>query len=496
MSFKSETQKESRQESSYSGSDKDISSESTTATDREPQSETRYQFKVHTFGCKVNTYDSGLLEQRMTQRINQRINQEPNQGINQSLRELATARTQPLVHILNSCAVTAEATREAMRLARRLKARDPFTTVVMTGCAAQVDGAILDQAPGIDLVVANSHKGNLENILDRWFRGERDSKVFRSNIFRKEDLEAGGGVEAGHTRAFLKIQDGCNSFCSFCVIPYARGKSRSIGMNDLVKRIRELHRAGVYEVVLTGVHIGDYQDETAASGDLADLVAMVLEKTEIPRVRLTSLEPIELNERLLALFENPRMCRHFHMSIQAADSKVLREMKRKYGQAEVLSALEMIQASVPGAFVGMDVIAGFPGETDQEFNETLNALEKSPWTRLHVFPYSERPGTRAALLEPVPQSIRSERAARLRELSAERFARVALAQVGKTKDVLVLKKSKVRNGIVQGLSRDYWPVQLSDELADDRGSEVAVRIVGYDHSDRHRMDGCLVGEIV
>ncbi len=443
----------------------------------------RYDFVVHSYGCKVNTYDTGLLQQRL-ERAGFRHAPGP--------KAAAEPAPKPAVHIFNTCAVTAEATRQAVKDARRVRSREPLATIVMTGCSAQVDGAQLDHLPGVDLVVANSHKGELETLLDRYFRGELRERVFRSNIFRKEDLEAGGGVEAGHTRTFLKIQDGCNSFCSFCVIPYARGKSRSIPVRDLVARVRDLHAQGLQEVVLTGVHIGDYEDAPPGGGrarDLADLVGAILGETAIPRVRLSSLEPVELNDRLFALFADERMCRHFHMSVQSANTRVLRAMKRKYEADDVARSLTAIAATVPGSFVGMDVIAGFPGESDEEFEDTHRRLEALPWTRIHVFPYSERPGTKAAALtgESVPKPVRAARAARLRELSSERFARVARAQVGAVKDTLILKSGE------QGLTRDYWPVRIDAAAGAAPGREVKVRITGYDHSNESRMDGGLIG---
>ena len=443
----------------------------------------RYDFVVHSYGCKVNTYDTGLLQQRLEKAGH---------------RSAWSAGEKPAVHIFNTCAVTSAATRQAIKDALRVRSREPLATIVVTGCAAQVDGAELDHLPGVDLVVANSHKGELEAILDRYFRGDLRERVFRSNIFRKDDLEAGGGVEACHTRAFLKIQDGCNSFCSFCVIPYARGKSRSISIRDLVGRVRALREQGIGEVVLTGVHIGDYED--GADRDLATLVEAVLEQTDVPRIRLSSLEPIELNDRLFALYKSDRLCRHFHMSIQSANTRVLSAMKRKYGHDEVSFALNAIQEKVPGAFVGMDVIAGFPGETDAEFEDAYTRLESLPWTRIHVFPYSERPGTKAAVLmedSSVPKAVRAERAAKLRELSSERFAMAGLAQVGQVKKTLILKARKESQGSARGLTRDYWPVQI-EEVSGTKlevGKEVSVRISGYDHSHESRMDGGLAGRV-
>lgn len=463
----------------------------------------RYEFTIHTYGCKVNTYDTGLLQKRFESKGHRVI---PN-GVkatppsNGDLSSFGLGIRVPRIHVLNTCAVTAEATREAAKAVRRIKSKDPFSTVVVTGCGAQVDGAVFDELPGADLVVANSHKGQLESLLDKHFAGELESKVFRSNIFRKDDLEAGGGVELGHTRAFLKIQDGCNSFCTYCVIPFARGKSRSIAAKDLAKRVRELHEQGAGEVVLTGVHIGDYEDErSGVKLGLAELVTEILETTKIPRLRLSSLEPVELTPELLALYRNDRMCPHFHMSIQSANTRVLSAMRRKYDAEAVERSLLAIAERVPGAFVGMDVIAGFPGETEDEFADTYERLARLPWTRIHVFPYSERPGTKAVALEgSVPREVRVLRSQRLRTLSSERLEAAARAQIGSTKKVLLLKSG------VEGLSRDYWPVRLNAEdlssedlhrLASHVGTEIEVKVTAYDDGEASRMDGVLTGEVL
>ncbi len=414
-----------------------------------------YKFQMHTFGCKVNTYDSGLIQKNLAQ------------------FGLSMVRQDPQIHVLNTCAVTAEATKEAVKTIRRIKAQSPLSTVVVTGCAAQVDTEHFQNLPGADLVVANSHKGLLPQILDQYFKGTLKEKVFKSNIFRKEDLEIGGGKEQHHTRSFLKIQDGCNSFCSFCIIPYARGKSRSIPIKTLVEKVNELTGEGLKEVVLTGVHIGDYEDGTLR---LEDLVESILEKTSIARIRLTSLEPIELSARLLSLYQNPRLLPHFHMSIQSANTQVLKDMKRNYGQKEVLESLNLIQKHVPQAFVGMDVIAGFPTETEEDFLDTFSALAEAPWTRLHVFPYSERKGTRAEVMaEKVPLSVRAERAQKLRELSLHRFQSLALQQVGKIKTVLVQNKPS-KGG--HGLSEDYWNVKIESETPLTGNTLVQVKILG------------------
>jgi threonylcarbamoyladenosine tRNA methylthiotransferase MtaB len=383
--------------------------------------------------------------------------------------------SEPRIHVLNTCAVTREATLEAGRLARKLKVRDPFCLVVATGCAAQVDTDELARQKAIDLVVANSHKTELQNILKSYYNGELRDRIFKSNIFKKEDVEPGGGVDSLHTRSFLKIQDGCNSFCTFCVIPFARGKSRSIPVRDLVRRVQELERLGAQEVVLTGVHIGDYED---GSLRLEDLVEAILNETSILRVRLSSLEPPELTERLLSLFESDRLCPHFHMSIQSAQSDVLKQMKRHYSSEQVENALNRIEARVTNAFVGMDVIAGFPTETEEQFEQTYARLKSLPWTRLHVFPYSRRPGTFAARFPALPGAILKERAARLRELSQERWKIKAQAQIGTQKKALQLRS---QNGSSIALSRDFWTVEMPQNT--NLAGESTVLILGVENKE-------------
>jgi threonylcarbamoyladenosine tRNA methylthiotransferase MtaB len=435
---------------------------------RDPQEQ--QSIGVETFGCKVNSYDSGLIQQQIA-------------GHDWRDRAAAAAAGRK-VHVLNTCAVTAEATHQALRRARKLKREDPTSFVVVTGCSAQVDTEKFATQECVDLIVANSHKGELARRIEDLLAGRSDGKVFKSDIFKKEDLEGGGGEELHHTRSFLKIQDGCDSFCTFCVIPFARGKSRSLEAAELAARINELEARGAGEVVLTGVHIGDYLG--CDGRDLAGLVEFLLDHTTMARIRLSSLEPIELNERLLALYANPRLCRHFHMSIQSASTTVLERMKRKYTAGQVVESLNVIRDRVPGAFVGMDVIAGFPEETEAEFTETLTNLERAPWTRMHVFPYSARPLTYAArTLKGIRPELIKARAKKLREMSRARHQEAALRQIGRTKQVMILGQ---RQSPAMGLSRDFWPVALENMGGRRRGEEVTVQIRGSDREESPSQD--------
>ena len=385
-------------------------------------------FQVKTFGCKVNYHDSSLLKAR--------------------LKAAGFTEGQEIA-LINTCAVTEEAGREALRQIKKLKQKKPQQLVVVTGCGAQVDTPLYDRSEDVDLVVANSHKGDLPQILKRFLQ-EKTEKVFKSNIFKKEETYSGAFQrDPDRTRVFLKIQDGCDSFCSFCIIPFARGKSRSIPLNHLVESVKGFVDSGVEEIVLTGVHIGDYFD---GENQLNDLVQAILNQTSLKRLRLTSLEPVELTEKLMECYEDSRMCPHFHFSIQSASSPVLKAMRRKYGQKDVERAFSLIQKKIPGAFVGMDVIAGFPDETDSYFEETYEVLQNSPWTQMHVFPYSPRRKMSRTLNE---RSTVLRRAALLRHLSQMRYEQEMKKQVGTFKRVLLFKTDNQK-----GLSRDYWKVNL------------------------------------
>ncbi|MCB9026522.1 MAG: tRNA (N(6)-L-threonylcarbamoyladenosine(37)-C(2))-methylthiotransferase MtaB [Bdellovibrionaceae bacterium] len=415
------------------------------------------KIQYHTFGCKVNTYDTGLMQKNLISECSENSSDD--------------------IMIVNTCAVTGEATKDAVKWVKKYKKENPSHHIVVTGCSAQVDTEIFQQVAEVDLLVANSHKGELKSLIQKMLDGGLQERVFKSNIFKKLDLEEGGGEEDLHTRSFLKIQDGCNSFCTYCVIPFARGKSRSLPNVVLVNKINELFHKGIKEVVLTGVHIGDYADDEV--GNLEGLINKILLETKMPRLRLTSIEPVELSQELIEIYKDPRMCKHFHMSIQSANSKVLSEMKRNYSCVEVEQSLKNIYHNFPEAYVGMDVIVGFPGESEEEFFDTFQRLDNLPWTRIHVFPYSRRPGTYA---DRLPQQWeRAEivfRARRLRELSQQRSLQKARQQIGKQKEVLVLASGK------KGMSRDFWPVELPEQVQRmfQPGSEITLKISSTNES--------------
>ncbi|MGH1468800.1 MAG: tRNA (N(6)-L-threonylcarbamoyladenosine(37)-C(2))-methylthiotransferase MtaB [Bdellovibrionales bacterium] len=420
--------------------------------------------QYHTFGCKVNTYDTGLIQKNL-----------------KGLDTEKVSGTKKKIHILNTCAVTAEATKDAVRLTRRIKRDNPEAIVVVTGCSAQIDKKDFELEDSVDLLVANSHKEELKDLLQKKVNGENLEKFYHKNIFRKSSMGEGGGIEENHSRSFLKIQDGCDSFCSFCVIPHTRGKSRSLSLESIVKKIKEFVLNGQKEVVITGIHLGDYDDE---GRNLEDMVEAILKETTLPRLRLTSLEPLELSPRLTEICKSDRVCSHFHMSVQSVNTKVLAAMKRKYTKEDVLESFKRAKSTGTDVFVGMDVIVGFPGETIDDFNKTYTALKESPyWDKIHVFPYSERPKTGATLLEgSVPVMERKRRSKALRELSKERFQGSLQKQIGKDLDVLVFEKKefKGRRNYSQGLSRNYYPAVFPEGAPEF--TEVKAKVIDVDYT--------------
>ena len=406
--------------------------------------------EIKNFGCKLNYYDSLLMK-----------------------KQLSGVKTRKNIFILNSCAVTSQTGKEIRKTAEKIKNSNPNSFVVITGCGAQVETELYEDSPAVDLVVGNSERKNLRTIIEDSLLQKDTNKVIKSDIFKTTGIYSDFvSPNLNRTRAFLKIQDGCDSFCTFCIIPFARGKSRSLPADFLRDSIKKLEDEGVKEVVLTGVHIGDYKD---GGKSLEKLIEYLLKTTHIPRIRLTSLEPVEITDRLLNCYKEERMCPHFHISLQSVNSKVLQSMKRKYSQKEVKKAFEKIEKLVPQAFVGMDMIVGFPTESRKDFEDSCHLLEDYSWTNIHVFPYSARTGTYSALkYQELDQKEVACRAGVLRQLSTARFNEQRKKQVGTYKQALLFKKD---NSL--GLSRDYWKIRVpSSQFQGER--QVVISGLGTD----------------
>ena len=332
--------------------------------------------------------------------------------------ELATAD----LHVVNTCTVTAEAARDSRQVARRGRRINPALRTVLTGCYAAASPAEAASLLGVDLVVGNGEKGELL---------ERVTEAFGLDAPGEVPYEA---PAPSHARATVKLGDGCNMACAFCIIPQTRGRERSRPREEVVAEVQSLAAAGFREVVLTGVQISDYRDGDVS---LYELVAELLETTPVERLRLTSIAPWGFDSRLLRLFADHRLCRHVHLSLQSGSSPVLRRMRRPYTAAGFAALKARFEDALPGIAISTDVIAGFPGETEAEFEDSLSFIASERFARVHAFPFSPRPGTAAAAMpDQVPAAVKKERMARLSAVAEESARSFAARHLGEVVEVL------------------------------------------------------------
>jgi threonylcarbamoyladenosine tRNA methylthiotransferase MtaB len=395
---------------------------------------------IITFGCRLNTYES------------------------QVMREHAAALDDTI--IVNTCAVTAEAERQARQAIRRAHRDRPEARIVVTGCAAQIDPARWAALPGVTRVLGNQDKLRPES----WQPGAGSAV---SDIMAARETAPHLVTEfAGRARAFVEVQQGCDHRCTFCIIPFGRGPSRSAPIGSVVAQVRALVQAGFREIVLTGVDITSYGPDLPGQPRLGQMVRRLLALVpELPRLRLSSLDPVEIDDDLWRLIgEEPRLMPHLHLSIQAGSDLILKRMKRRHSVADALATVARARALRPGIAFGADLIAGFPTETEALFQETLAFVAAADLQFLHVFPYSERPGTPAARMPAVPVPVRRERAARLRAQGRTAERRFYAAQLGRPASVLSELETT-------GHSEHFAPVRLSRPAVP--GSLLAARITGF-----------------
>lgn len=386
--------------------------------------------------------------------------------------------------VINTCTVTSGADADSRHLIRRAAAASPGAVLVVTGCYAQVAPGEVAGFPGVDYVVGHADKGRIPEILATGKRAR--AAVVRPPLTRVwDDRALAAGPAEGRTRAFLKVQDGCDAFCTFCIVPFARGRSRSLPIEVARARLRALAAEGYREVVLTGIHLGDYGRDLDPPADLLDLLRGFEADAAIPRLRLSSLFPSQLTPAFVDHFASSRMIvPHLHLSIQSGDDGVLARMRRQYRRAEIEAAVRAVTARVPDLGLGADLIVGFPGESERAFEETLAMVDALPFTYLHVFPYSPRRGTAAARFpDPVPPAVLKRRSRRLREAVARKRAAWHARFVGRTVEVLAERAG-------DGRSREYLRVRIErpdvrlvdrlvavEVLADD-GEAVLGRVAG------------------
>lgn len=409
---------------------------------------------VLTFGCRLNSYESEVMKSHAMAA-----------GLDNAI-------------LVNTCAVTAEAERQARQAIRRARKHNPDAEIIVTGCSAQVNPAMYADMPEVSRVIGNAeklkadsyvvmpaHVGIQTELNKDWipaFAGMTSEKIQVNDIMSVKEtaLHLVQGFE-GKARAFVQVQNGCNHRCTFCIIPYGRGNSRSVPVGEIVSQVRMLVDNGTKEIVLTGVDISAYGEDLPGAPTLGQMTHRLLTLVpELPRLRISSIDAVEVDEDLYRLMaEEPRLMPHMHVSLQAGDDMVLKRMKRRHLRKDILNFCAKVRSIRPDMVFGADLIAGFPTETEEMFKNTLEIVEEAELTYLHVFPYSARPGTPAARMPQVPKSLAKERAARLRAAGEQRLHSYLASRTGVTESVLMETETT-------GRSEHFAPVRLMDAAAE------------------------------
>lgn len=402
--------------------------------------------RLLSFGCRLNTYES------------------------EAMRDLASKTGQGNAIIVNTCAVTAEAERQARQAIRRAHRDNPGARIIVTGCAAQIAPDKWAGLPGVERVI-----GNADKLKPETWAALDASPAPVTDIMAARETAAHLVTEfAGRARAFVQVQQGCDHRCTFCVIPFGRGPSRSVPIGVIVEQLRALVAAGYREAVLTGVDVTSYGSDLPGRPTLGQMTRRVLALVpELPRLRLSSLDPVEVDEDLWRLIaEEPRLMPHLHLSLQHGSDLILKRMKRRHLRADAIALAEKARRMRPDIVFGADLIAGFPTETEAQFQESLSLVSACDLSFLHVFPYSERPGTPAARMPPIPVPERRARAARLRQAGAAAAARYYAARLGQEEQVLLEHPDR-------GHTEYFAPLRLLNG-AGQPGEIRRLRVIGAD----------------
>ena len=419
---------------------------------------------LETLGCRANRYDSDGMAL----------------ALEKAGFDLVAPGGHADVYVINTCTVTERTDRQDRQTIYRAQRTNPEAAIIVTGCYAQVAPEEVAAIEGVHMVVGTAGKPFMARFVEQALAG--NTGVFvddpTGNLFEDPVTRF-----AGRTRAALKIQDGCNYSCAFCIIPTARGRARSNELDVVVDHARALAAESFEEIVLTGIHLGDYGKDLRPRRSLTELVAALAEVG--PRVRISSLDPHEVPDALVELVtSHENVCRHLHVCLQSGSDRVLRVMRRHYDTAEFDRLVRTIHAADPLTAIGTDIIVGFPTETDAEHEETLRRLEALPISYLHVFPYSSRKGTAAADMDGhLPPEVIKERTAQMLELAAAKRAAFYAASEGAVLDVLVETPAKREPGWVRGFTDNYLPVLVPGEVEELVGQTVAARIQAPDSGE-------------
>lgn len=408
-------------------------------------------FTLVTLGCKVNHYESETLAGCLAHAGWRQVF--PGDGIPAD------------VCIINTCTVTQKASMQSRQAVRQSIRRYPDAEIIVTGCYAQTEKDQIAAIEGVDYIVGHSDKHRIPEIVRQGGYRPNDPPVvivgdiFADMTFRSLPM----GDKLSRARPFLKIQDGCNAFCTYCIVPYARGKSRSMPLDEVIDNIRRIKRLGRREVVLTGIHLGRYGRDLVPSKRLYDLLSAIDQEALIDRVRLSSLEPNEItNDFLQLVHHTPRICRHFHIPLQSGDDTILQRMHRPYTRKQFRELIWNIHERFPEAAIGLDILIGFPGETEQSYQNTYSLVDELPISYLHVFPFSSRPGTPAHRYpNKVPDPLIKKRARNLRLLAQKKKMAFYRKFQGRNLQIVVEGKKDPETGLFKGFSDNYVSVSVT-----------------------------------
>ena len=400
------------------------------------------KFIIKTLGCKTNQIESALIAELMT---------------NAGYKEVIKTQEADY-YILNSCSVTHIADGKNLSYLRRAKRENPNIITVLTGCMAQLEKDDIVKKNLADYVIGNHEKNDIVKILEK-NQNIAVSDIFEHDFFRYEKIH-----QIHRTRASVKIQDGCNNRCSYCTIPFARGKNRSNSIENIIEQINLFAQNGYYETVLTGIHIGQWGWDFKEKKSLKNLLEKI-EETNINRYRLGSLNPLELNEDFIEfLSESNKFCPHFHLSLQSVCDKTLKSMNRHYSTSQIFELVNLINSKFDKAFIGSDIIMGFPDEAGEDFEITRQNLNKLSLSRIHVFPYSRRKGTIADTMpNQIPETIKKERCKIIQEISDKKYFEFLQSNIDTENEVIIEKNRDKKTNLLKGVTKNYINVLINDK---------------------------------
>ena len=424
-------------------------------------------FFIKTHGCKSNQLESNIIREKLL-----------NAGYVESLQN-----TNADIYILNSCSVTETADIEALRTLRNIKHKNPTTMTILTGCSAQLNASKVAELDFIDIILGNNDKFEIIEAINNQKSKVQD--IFTVHQFNNQPLHS-----YSKTRGYLKIQDGCNNYCSYCTIPFARGKSRSNSIENILEQIKIYTNSGIKEVVLTGIHIGQWGEDFEPKQNMLTLLEAI-EKTQIQRYRLGSLNPLEINDEMLNfLSQSSKFCPHFHLSLQSLCDKTLKNMNRHYNAQTCLELINKIDEMFRLPFIGSDIIVGFPDENETDFATTYKNASESKLSAIHVFPYSIRKNTKAAeMTNQIPEKIKHQRADLLHKVANEKLNSFISQNIGIKTQILIEKNPDKKTGLLKGVTPNYLTIYLNASDKNLLNTIQNIKITTKDSSDK------LLGEI-